>query len=122
PVVTFYCLLYRPLLYHLLSFDCHQMRIYLFLWLLRFILWGCFVQSRTFSQWCVLSRIFSILASIYGNILKVETTGASQQTANQDGPRNPGVSASHALARADLDRVSQYKGIITNVARAHQID
>ncbi|KAJ8358888.1 hypothetical protein SKAU_G00154130 [Synaphobranchus kaupii] len=62
------------------------------------------------------------MASIYGNILKVETTGASQQTANQDGLRMAGVSASHELARADLNRVSQYKRIITKVARAHQID
>ncbi|KAJ8352526.1 hypothetical protein SKAU_G00240020 [Synaphobranchus kaupii] len=61
------------------------------------------------------------MASIYGNISNVETTGASQETANQDGPRNPGVSASHELARTDLNRVSQYKGIITKVARAHQI-
>ncbi|KPP58167.1 Lysozyme g-like, partial [Scleropages formosus] len=62
------------------------------------------------------------MASIYGDIMKVDTTGASQKTARQDNLTVTGVEASHLLAKADLSRMNNYKDIITNVAHKLQID
>ncbi|XP_064161693.1 lysozyme g-like [Anguilla rostrata] len=62
------------------------------------------------------------MACIYGDVNRIETTGASRQTANQDNLPMQGVSASHELARTDLSRVNQYKDAIQRAAQAHQID
>ncbi|XP_051877223.1 lysozyme g-like [Pristis pectinata] len=61
-------------------------------------------------------------ASIYGDITRVETTGASQETANQDNLNFKGVAASHRLMATDLQRVNRYKSLTQQVAHAHQID
>ncbi|KAG7261041.1 hypothetical protein CRUP_004343 [Coryphaenoides rupestris] len=57
-----------------------------------------------------------------GNIMKVETSGASWQTAQQDGPSSAGVEASHKMAHTDAGRMAQYKTIIQRVARKHGVD
>ncbi|XP_052429890.1 lysozyme g-like [Carassius gibelio] len=62
------------------------------------------------------------MACIYGNIMKTDTTGASQETANQDRLNVDGVKASEKLAETDLDRMKNYKSMITKVARAKQMD
>ncbi|KAL4630860.1 lysozyme g-like [Arapaima gigas] len=62
------------------------------------------------------------MASIYGDIMKVDTTGASKKTADQDKLSTTGVEASHQLAKTDLARMNQYKGIITKVGNNAQID
>ncbi|KAG5851813.1 lysozyme g-like [Anguilla anguilla] len=59
---------------------------------------------------------------IYGDITKVETTGASQKTAKQDSLSVQGVEASHKLAQSDLTRMNKYKDVITKVAKAHKIE
>lgn len=58
----------------------------------------------------------------YGDITEVETTGASQKTANQDKLNYSGVAASHTLVQTDLQRLNKYKSLIEDVARAKQID
>uniref|UniRef100_A0A8P4KU00 Lysozyme g n=1 Tax=Dicentrarchus labrax TaxID=13489 RepID=A0A8P4KU00_DICLA len=58
----------------------------------------------------------------YGNIMKVETTGASEQTAQQDNLNYSGVRASSAMAETDLEKMKDYKSIIKNVARQKGID
>ncbi|XP_060783359.1 lysozyme g-like isoform X2 [Neoarius graeffei] len=54
--------------------------------------------------------------------MKIDTTGASEQTARQDKLTVKGVEASYKLAAHDLKRMNQYKSIIMNVARAKQMD
>uniref|UniRef100_A0A8C2CVS8 Lysozyme g n=1 Tax=Cyprinus carpio TaxID=7962 RepID=A0A8C2CVS8_CYPCA len=62
------------------------------------------------------------LACIYGNIMKIDTTGASQATANQDRLNIIGVEASKKLAETDLARMEKYKSMITKVGREKQMD
>ncbi|XP_073677250.1 lysozyme g-like [Garra rufa] len=62
------------------------------------------------------------MACIYGNIMKINTTGASQETANQDRLTVNGVEASRKLAETDLVRMNNYKSVITKVGRAKQMD
>ncbi|XP_050958616.1 lysozyme g isoform X2 [Labeo rohita] len=62
------------------------------------------------------------MACIYGNIMDIDTTGASQATANQDRLIVNGVEASKRLAETDLARMENYKGLITRVGRAKQMD
>uniref|UniRef100_A0A8C1UMC4 Lysozyme g n=1 Tax=Cyprinus carpio TaxID=7962 RepID=A0A8C1UMC4_CYPCA len=62
------------------------------------------------------------LACIYGNIMKIDTTGASQATANQDRLNIIGVEASKKLAKTDLARMVKYKSMITKVGREKQMD
>ncbi|XP_078403805.1 lysozyme g-like 1 [Cetorhinus maximus] len=61
-------------------------------------------------------------SSIYGDITKVETTGASGQTANQDKLTEKGIDASHKLMATDLERVNKYKALINKVATANRVD
>ncbi|XP_067903218.1 lysozyme g-like [Heterodontus francisci] len=63
-----------------------------------------------------------IRPSIYGDITKVETTGASEATAKQDNLTFKGVAASHKMMETDLERVNKYKILINKVASANQID
>ncbi|KAM9857091.1 lysozyme g-like [Aulostomus maculatus] len=51
----------------------------------------------------------------YGNIMNVETSGASARTAQQDKLDSTGVAASQAMAKTDLGRMNRYKDIITKV-------
>uniref|UniRef100_A0A8C2CWY1 Lysozyme g n=1 Tax=Cyprinus carpio TaxID=7962 RepID=A0A8C2CWY1_CYPCA len=62
------------------------------------------------------------MACIYGNIMKIDTTGASQATANQDRLNIIGVEASKKLAETDLARMEKYKSMITKVGREKQMD
>ncbi|XP_016411249.1 lysozyme g-like isoform X2 [Sinocyclocheilus rhinocerous] len=62
------------------------------------------------------------MACIFGNIMKIDTTGASQATANQDRLTVNGVEASKKLAENDLTRMEKYKSMITKVGRAKQMD
>ncbi|XP_060783358.1 lysozyme g-like isoform X1 [Neoarius graeffei] len=64
----------------------------------------------------------SVLLCIFGDVMKIDTTGASEQTARQDKLTVKGVEASYKLAAHDLKRMNQYKSIIMNVARAKQMD
>ncbi|XP_036967425.1 lysozyme g-like [Acanthopagrus latus] len=54
--------------------------------------------------------------STYGDIMMVETTGASVQTAQQDKLKCSGVKASYAMAERDLNEMNKYKSTINNVA------
>ncbi|XP_073334845.1 lysozyme g-like [Pagrus major] len=54
--------------------------------------------------------------SANGDIMMVETTGASSQTAQQDKLEYSGVRASEAMAESDLIEMNNYKSIINNVA------
>ncbi|XP_030623582.1 lysozyme g-like [Chanos chanos] len=62
------------------------------------------------------------MACIYGDVMRIPTTGASEQTGRQDGQPLQGERASHALAATDLSRMNKYKSTITKVARDHQMD
>ncbi|XP_050958619.1 lysozyme g isoform X5 [Labeo rohita] len=62
------------------------------------------------------------MACIYGNIMNIDTTGVSQATANQDRLTVNGVEASRRLAETDLAQMENYKGLITRVGRAKQMD
>ncbi|XP_043113702.1 lysozyme g-like [Puntigrus tetrazona] len=62
------------------------------------------------------------MACIYGNISNIDTTGASQATANQDRLNIKGVEASKKLAETDLARMENYKCMIIKVGRAKQMD
>ncbi|KAM3623286.1 uncharacterized protein V6R79_009646 [Siganus canaliculatus] len=58
----------------------------------------------------------------YGNIMLVETTGASMQTAQQDNLNYDGVRASYAMAETDLMDMNNFKTRIQNVAQQKGID
>ncbi|XP_047658040.1 lysozyme g-like isoform X1 [Tachysurus fulvidraco] len=64
----------------------------------------------------------SALSSIYGDVMKIETTGASDQTARQDKLTVKGVEASYKLAENDLKRMQSYKKTILKVGSAMLID
>ncbi|KAL6479911.1 hypothetical protein MHYP_G00109440 [Metynnis hypsauchen] len=68
--------------------------------------------------------IFStlLLACIFGDVTKIDTTGASEATARQDKLMVKGVQASYKLAEHDLKRMDQYKSIIIKVGNAKQMD
>nr|XP_039264537.1 lysozyme g-like [Styela clava] len=57
----------------------------------------------------------------YGNIRKVDTTGASAATAPQDG-LSGGVSSSHLMAQNDRNAMFQYKSLIETAANELCID
>ncbi|KAM9770851.1 lysozyme g-like isoform 2-T2 [Menidia menidia] len=56
------------------------------------------------------------------DIMRVETTGASRVTAQQDRLNCTGVPASHKMAETDEERMKAYKGKIQRVANSFQID
>ncbi|KAM9469833.1 lysozyme g-like [Clarias gariepinus] len=62
------------------------------------------------------------LSCIYGDVMKIDTTGASEQTARQDKLTEKGVDASYKLAEHDLKRMEQYKNIIMDVGRLYGMD
>ncbi|XP_035681976.1 lysozyme g-like [Branchiostoma floridae] len=72
----------------------------------------------------VLSAFVAVAAASgnYGNIMAVDTTGASAQTASQDGIGYGGTSASQQMARTDLNRLNTYKSKIYNAASAKNMD
>ncbi|XP_076583884.1 lysozyme g-like [Chaetodon auriga] len=58
----------------------------------------------------------------YGNIMDVQTTGASMQTSQQDRLGYSGVRASHAMAQEDAGRMETYRSRINEVGSEHGID
>ncbi|XP_006003935.1 lysozyme g [Latimeria chalumnae] len=62
------------------------------------------------------------MACIYGNVMNIDTTGASQATAKQDKLKEDGVPASHKMAENDSGRMCKYKTRILEVGRAKQMD
>ncbi|XP_062856952.1 lysozyme g-like isoform X2 [Trichomycterus rosablanca] len=62
------------------------------------------------------------MACIFGDVMKIDTTGASAQTARQDKLTVTGVAASNKLAEHDLQRMAQYKDLIVKVGQAKQMD
>ncbi|MCJ8733812.1 hypothetical protein PDJAM_G00227940 [Pangasius djambal] len=68
-------------------------------------------------------KLFIIaLSCIFGDVMKIDTTGASEKTARQDKLTVKGVEASYKLAEHDLKRMEQYKNIIMKVGRAKEMD
>ncbi|XP_068448551.1 lysozyme g-like [Clinocottus analis] len=57
----------------------------------------------------------------YGNIMNVQTTGASMQTARQDKLQCSGVSASHTMAQTDAGRMEKYRSKINTVGAKYGI-
>lgn len=64
----------------------------------------------------------SYLACIYGDVMKIDTTGASEKTARQDKLTVQGVDASYKLAEHDFNRMKKYRDLIIKVGRAQQMD
>ncbi|XP_066571064.1 lysozyme g-like 1 isoform X2 [Amia ocellicauda] len=62
------------------------------------------------------------MACIYGDVMKIDTTGASEKTAAQDKLTVKGLDASYKLAENDLARMNKYKQIIINVGKSKQMD
>ncbi|XP_041430321.1 lysozyme g-like [Xenopus laevis] len=62
------------------------------------------------------------MASKYGDLTKVETTGASEATAKQDKLKEKGVAASHKMAQTDNPRMQKYKAIILRAAAKAKVD
>uniref|UniRef100_A0A8C7G1I1 Lysozyme g n=1 Tax=Oncorhynchus kisutch TaxID=8019 RepID=A0A8C7G1I1_ONCKI len=62
------------------------------------------------------------LAPPYGDIMKVETSGASWRTAKADGGNDEGVLASHIMAEHDRAAMDKYKRLIMKVAKRNEVD
>uniref|UniRef100_A0A8C7UHN7 Lysozyme g n=1 Tax=Oncorhynchus mykiss TaxID=8022 RepID=A0A8C7UHN7_ONCMY len=62
------------------------------------------------------------LAPPYGDIMKVETSGASLRTAKADGGNDEGVIASHRMAEHDRAAMDKYKRLIMKVAKRNEVD
>ncbi|XP_041112134.1 lysozyme g-like [Polyodon spathula] len=62
------------------------------------------------------------MACIYGDVMKIDTTGASEKTAKQDKLTVQGVAASRKMAEHDLANMNKYKQLIIKVGRAQQMD
>nr|AIZ00423.1 lysozyme [Anguilla japonica] len=62
------------------------------------------------------------MTCIYGDVMKIDTTGASEKTARQDKLTVQGVAASYKLAEHDFSRMKTYRDIIIKVGRAQQMD
>ncbi|XP_019614501.1 PREDICTED: lysozyme g-like isoform X2 [Branchiostoma belcheri] len=58
----------------------------------------------------------------YGDLTKVDATGASEQTAKQDKLTIKGPAASQKMAKTDKKNVDKYKDIIKKVAKEKNID
>ncbi|KFO73994.1 Lysozyme g, partial [Cuculus canorus] len=58
----------------------------------------------------------------YGNILNVDTTGASEATARPEGLSYAGVAASEKIAEKDLRNMEKYRAKITRVGNSKNID
>ncbi|XP_078515709.1 lysozyme g-like [Lissotriton helveticus] len=56
-----------------------------------------------------------------GDIMRVQTSGASEETARQDRLAVRGVAASRKMAQTDFSRMQKYKGLIESVAREKNV-
>ncbi|XP_049899621.1 lysozyme g-like [Epinephelus moara] len=81
---------------------------------------GCNQQKKSLAEEFGEASVAPV--SRYGNIMLVETTGASQQTAQQDKLKYSGVKASYAMAETDLVEMNKFKTIIQNAARQKGLD
>uniref|UniRef100_H3ATJ2 Lysozyme g n=1 Tax=Latimeria chalumnae TaxID=7897 RepID=H3ATJ2_LATCH len=61
-------------------------------------------------------------ANNYGNVMNIDTTGASKATAKQDKLKEGGKLASRKMAETDSARMEKYKDIIVKVGKAKNID
>ncbi|XP_028991713.1 lysozyme g-like [Betta splendens] len=59
---------------------------------------------------------------VYGDIMRVETTGASERTAQQDKLGYSGVRASQTMAQTDVNRMNRYKAVINKVGANYGIE
>nr|ARU86468.1 goose-type lysozyme 2 [Sebastes schlegelii] len=57
----------------------------------------------------------------YGDIMKVQTSGASKETAKQDGLNYSGKKASHTMAQTDAGRMEKYRSMINRVGEKYEI-
>ncbi|XP_044201750.1 lysozyme g-like isoform X1 [Thunnus albacares] len=57
----------------------------------------------------------------HGDIRKVNTTGASDETARADGKSSRGVRASHEMAEDDLPYIKKYKDKIIRAAKKNDV-
>ncbi|XP_071991866.1 lysozyme g-like [Engystomops pustulosus] len=62
------------------------------------------------------------MASKYGSLGDIPTSGASHTTGRQDSNNYSGVFGSEKLAEADLDRMKKYRSIIQSVSRKTGVD
>ncbi|KAI1884976.1 hypothetical protein AGOR_G00215440 [Albula goreensis] len=62
------------------------------------------------------------MACMYGDVRRIQTSGASNETGRQDGDNIRGKHASERLAATDLDRMNKYKSLIIRVARNNGMD
>ncbi|KAA0709143.1 Lysozyme g [Triplophysa tibetana] len=62
------------------------------------------------------------MACIYGNIMKIDTTGASENTAKPDNLPVTGVEASRKMAENDLAHMEKYKSLIIKVGKAKKME
>ncbi|RVE76546.1 hypothetical protein OJAV_G00010950 [Oryzias javanicus] len=83
--------------------------------------WKAFTEGLAFPQLLPNHQSRPVLQE-YGDIMKVQTTGASQKTANQDNLPFKGVQASHRMAQTDEGRMRNYKDIIIQVASEYHVD
>ncbi|KAG7458507.1 hypothetical protein MATL_G00220960 [Megalops atlanticus] len=58
----------------------------------------------------------------YGDVMRVDTTGASAETSRQDNLPVQGVAASHRMAQHDLPLMNKYKHVIERVGRSQGVD
>ncbi|XP_032399652.1 lysozyme g isoform X1 [Etheostoma spectabile] len=79
---------------------------------------NCNAQRQSFA------KDTELLTSVsnYGDIMIVETTGASTQTAQQDKLKYSGVNASHTMASTDTGRMQRYRSKINTVGGIYGID
>ncbi|NXX77405.1 LYG protein, partial [Urocolius indicus] len=69
-----------------------------------------------------LSIPLSCCSGRYGNILNVDTTGASEATARPEGLSYAGVPASEKIAEGDLRNMQKYRAMIIKVGNSKGID
>ncbi|XP_076027311.1 lysozyme g-like [Genypterus blacodes] len=67
-------------------------------------------------------EVLSTSDSRYGDFMKIKTTGASLETAQQDKLGFAGVTASIALAKTDLPFMEKYKASIKSVGTEQDVD
>ncbi|XP_078739521.1 lysozyme g-like [Lampetra fluviatilis] len=73
-------------------------------------------------QCCIESQSGGSGTGCYGDLMNIDTTGASIKTAKQDKLSERGVAASKKLVNADLNRLKNYKTIIVATANAKCMD
>ncbi|XP_074002520.1 lysozyme g-like [Numenius arquata] len=62
------------------------------------------------------------MSGSYGNIMNVDTTGASEATARPEGLSYAGVPASEKIAERDLKNMEKYKDMIKKVGNMKSVD